>query len=73
MQMKRGRLIRGIAAEERFVDEIILVCLVITLTSLQKLLKIRSIQGTKEKTASPLSSFPGHEELLTAYSVRFKA
>jgi hypothetical protein len=47
----------GIIAEERFVYEIILVCLVITLTSLHQLRKIRGIQGTKEKTASALSSF----------------
>jgi hypothetical protein len=49
------------------------VCPVITLTTLQKLRKIRGIQSTKEKTASALSSFPGHEELLTAYSFRIKA
>jgi hypothetical protein len=60
-------MIRGIDTEEQFIYEIL------TLTSLHQLRKIRGIQGTKEKTASALSSFPGHEELLTAYSIRLKA
>jgi hypothetical protein len=53
--MRRGNLIRGIAAEERFIYEIRLVCLVMTLTSLDELRKIGGIQGTKEKTTSELS------------------
>jgi hypothetical protein len=61
-------MIRGIAAEERFAYEIMLLCLVIPLTSSYKLRKIRGIQRTKEKTASALSSFVRHSELLTAHS-----
>jgi hypothetical protein len=48
-------MIRGIATEEQFVYEIILLCLVIPLTSLDALRKIRGIQATKEKTTSRLS------------------
>ena len=43
------RMIRGIATEEQFIYEITWLCLVLTLTSLQKLSKIRGIHGTKEK------------------------
>jgi hypothetical protein len=57
---RRGNMIRGIAAEERFAYEIMRSCLVITLTSLDELRKIRGIQDTKEKTISELSSFSGH-------------
>jgi hypothetical protein len=46
---RRGHLIRGIAAEERFVDEITLLCLLIALTNLHQLRNIKGIQGTKEK------------------------
>jgi hypothetical protein len=46
---RRGGMIRGIAAEERFVYEIMQLCLVITLTNLDDLLKIRRIQKQKEK------------------------
>jgi hypothetical protein len=35
--------IRGIAASEKFIDEITQLCLVITLTSLDDLRKMRSI------------------------------
>jgi hypothetical protein len=49
------------------------VCLINTLTTLDEPLKIRNIQGTKEKTASELSSFGRHEELLTAIYPRLKA
>jgi hypothetical protein len=42
-------MIRGIAASEKFIYEIMVVCLVITLTSLQKLRKIRGIQTHKRK------------------------
>jgi hypothetical protein len=49
------------------------LCLVITLTSLDDLRKIRGIQGTKEKTTSELSSFTGHEKLLIAVSTQEKA
>jgi hypothetical protein len=42
-------MIRGTAAEERVVYEIILLCLIMTLTSLDDLRKIRSIQKQKEK------------------------
>jgi hypothetical protein len=56
MSGEERHLSRGIAAEERFVYEIMLLCLVIPLTSLQKLRKIEDIQNTKEKTASVLST-----------------
>jgi hypothetical protein len=52
-------MIRRIAASERFVDEITLVCLVFTLTTLQELGKIRVIQVTKEKTISALFALLG--------------
>ena len=42
-------MIRGIAASEPFVYDIVLLCLVITLTSLDELRKIRGIQKQKEK------------------------
>jgi hypothetical protein len=61
------------AVEERYVYEIIWLRLVIALTNLDDLLKIRDIQGTKEKTTSELSSFGRHTELLIAISRRFKA
>ncbi len=64
--MGRGHLIRGIVTEEGFLYEIVLGGLVLTLTNLDELHKIRSIQGTKEKTISELSSFARHQELLTA-------
>jgi hypothetical protein len=50
----------GIATEEWFLDEIMSLCLVITLTILDELRKIRGIHGTKEKTTSELSSFGRH-------------
>jgi hypothetical protein len=53
-------MIRGISTSGRFIYEIMLLCLVITLTNLDDLLKIRDIQDTKEKTASVLSSFDRH-------------
>jgi hypothetical protein len=56
-------MIRGIATEERFVYEIMLACLVIKLTGLDELRNIKSIQGTKEKTTSELSSFDRPEKL----------
>jgi hypothetical protein len=52
-------MIRGIAAEEKFNYEIMVVCLVITLTGLDELRKIMGIQGTKEKTISVLSALTG--------------
>jgi hypothetical protein len=52
---RRGDMIRGTATEERFIYEIMWLCLAMTLTSLQQLRKIRGIQGTKEKTTSELS------------------
>jgi hypothetical protein len=45
---RRGEMIRGIAAEEWFVDEIMQVYLVITLTNLDDIRKIGDIQGTKK-------------------------
>jgi hypothetical protein len=42
-------MIRGIAAGERFVYEIMWLCLLIALTNLHQLRKIRGIQGIKEK------------------------
>jgi hypothetical protein len=59
-------MIRGIAAEERFIYEIMRLCLVITLTRLDELRKIRVIQGTKEKTADPLFALIKAPELPTA-------
>jgi hypothetical protein len=53
-------MVLGIAASGRFIDEIMWLSLVITLTNLDDLLKIRDIQDTKEKTASVLSSFDRH-------------
>jgi hypothetical protein len=50
-------MIRGIAAEEGFLHEIMLGGLVLTLTSLDELRKIRGVQRPKEKTTSVLSSF----------------
>jgi hypothetical protein len=41
-------MIRGIAAWEGFIYEIMVLCLVIPLTSLQKLRKIRDIQKQKK-------------------------
>jgi hypothetical protein len=70
---KKRHLVRGIAAEERFIYEIMWLCLVLTLTCLDEVRKMRSIQGIKEKTASTLSRFDRHEELLTAQSRRLKA
>jgi hypothetical protein len=54
---RKEYLARGIAKEREFIYEIMRLCLVITLTSLNELRKMRSIQGTKEKTTSELSSF----------------
>jgi hypothetical protein len=61
-------MIRGIAALRWFLYEIMWLCLVITLTNLDDLLKIRGIQTTKEKTTSELSSFDRPEKLLIAIS-----
>ena len=47
-------------AGERSLYEVMWLSLVITLTNLDDLLKIRDIQDTKEKTASVLSSFDRH-------------
>ena len=66
-------MVRGIAASGRFIYEIMLLCLVITLTNLDDLHKIRDIQTTKEKTTSELSSFVRHEKLLIAISAPRKA
>jgi hypothetical protein len=66
-------MIRGIATEEWFLDEIMWLCLVITLTILDELRKIRGIHGTKEKTTSELSSFDRPEKLLIAVSLPEKA
>jgi hypothetical protein len=57
---RRGNRFRGIAANEWFLYEIMWLCLVIPLTTLDELRKIRDIQGTKEKTTSELSSFARH-------------
>ena len=59
-------MIRGIAAEEWFIYEITQLCLVITLTSLQKLRKIRGIQTTKEKRLTRSLPFTQAPELPTA-------
>jgi hypothetical protein len=60
-------------ASERFIYEIMLLCLIITLTRLQKLREMRDIQGTKEKTTSELSSFVRPEKLLIAIFLSEKA
>jgi hypothetical protein len=52
---RRGGTIRGIAADGQFVYEIMLLCLVLTLTTLQKLRKMGASKSTKEKTTSELS------------------
>ena len=57
----------------RFIYEIMWLCLMITLTNLNELRKIRGIQGTKEKTTSELSSFGRHTELLIAVFLPEKA
>jgi hypothetical protein len=72
-QIGKGHLLQEMAVEERYVYEIIWLCLVITLTNLDEVRKIRGIQGTKEKTTSELSSFGRHTELLIAISSRLKA
>jgi hypothetical protein len=59
-------MLRGTAAKERFIYEIMLLCPVITLTTFVGLGKIRGIQGTKEKTADLLSAFTKAPELPTA-------
>jgi hypothetical protein len=59
----------GIAAEERFVYEIIWLFLGITLTSPHELRKIRGIQGTKEKTASELSADYSHQKAANRLSL----
>jgi hypothetical protein len=41
-------MIRGIDAEEQFIYEILLVCLVITLTNLDEVRRIRGIQKQKK-------------------------
>jgi hypothetical protein len=64
---RRGGMIRGIAAEERFVYEIMQLCLVITLTNLDDLLKIRGIQKQKEKRLTRSLPFTKAPELPTAY------
>jgi hypothetical protein len=64
-QARREHLIRGIAATEWFLYEIMLVCLIITLTSLDEPLKIGDIPKTK-KAADPLSAFTKAPELPTA-------
>jgi hypothetical protein len=50
-------MIRGIAASEPFVYEIVLLCLVITLTSFDEVRKIRGHSTHKRKAADPLSAF----------------
>jgi hypothetical protein len=55
-------MIRGIAAEEPFAYEIMRLCPGHTLTRLDKLRKMKGIQGTKEKTTSAFSSFGRHRE-----------
>jgi hypothetical protein len=67
---RRGHLIRGIAASERFIYEIMLLCLVITLTSLDEVRKIRRYSTHKRKAADPLSAFTKAPELPTAIPVQ---
>jgi hypothetical protein len=54
---RRGHLIRGIATSGRFIYEIMVVSLIITLTNLDDLLKIRG--KTKRKAADLLSALTG--------------
>ena len=67
---RRGNRFRGIAANEWFLYEIMWLCLVIPLTTLDELRKIRGIQQTKRKAAEPLSAFTQAPELPTAYPFR---
>jgi hypothetical protein len=53
-QVRRGGMVRGIAAEERFLYEIMLGGLVLTLTNLDEMRKIRGIP--KQKKRRPASS-----------------
>jgi hypothetical protein len=62
---KRG-MIRGIAASEKFLYEIVQLCLVMTLTSLHQLRKIRDIQKQKEKRLTRSLPFTKAPELPTA-------
>jgi hypothetical protein len=66
-------MIRGIATKEQLLYGIMWLSLVITLTNLDDLLKIRGIQTTKEKTTSELSSFDRPEKLLIAIFAPRKA
>ncbi len=63
-------MIRGIAAEEGFIYEILLAGLVITLTIPHKLPKIRGIQKTKEKRLTRSLPFTKTPELPTAIPKR---
>jgi hypothetical protein len=60
-------MIRGIAAEEWFIYEIMRLYPVITLTNLDGLRKIRSIQKQKEKRLTRSLPFTQAPELPTAY------
>jgi hypothetical protein len=62
-------MVRGIAASERFIDEIMWLCLGTTLTSLRQLHKIRGIQKQKEKRLTRSLPFTQAPELPTAYPV----
>jgi hypothetical protein len=55
-------MIRGITAEEGFLDEIMSVCLVITLTSLNDPLKIGGRSTHKRKDDQRALCFDGHLE-----------
>jgi hypothetical protein len=58
-------MIRGIAADERFVDENVL-CPVIALTSLQKLRKMGAFKVQKKRRSATSLAFTGTERLPTA-------
>jgi hypothetical protein len=66
-------MIRGIATEEQFLYEIMWLYLVITLTNLDELRKIRGIQGTKVQKKRRLTRslpFTKAPELPTAITLK---
>jgi hypothetical protein len=64
--LRRGHPFRGIAASERLIYEVILLCLVLTLTSLDELRKISGRSTHKRKDDQRALSLDRHEKLLIA-------
>jgi hypothetical protein len=63
-------MIRGIATKESLLYETMWLSLVITLTNLDDLRKIRGIRTQKKRRSASSLAFQGHEKLLTAISSR---